>query len=446
MNKEKTSSKNTSRFRSIARALSYRNFRLFFAGQSISLIGTWMQRIALGWLVYRLTNSAFLLGFVGFAGQLPTFLFSSFAGVLADRMNRHRLLILTQAMAMIQALILALLVLMGSVLIWHIILLSILLGLINAVDVPVRQSFMVEMVERKEDYGNVIALNSSMVNGARLIGPSIAGILIAAVGEGVCFLINGISYLAVIVALFAMHITRKNIIPKSSHVWRDLKEGFAYAFGFAPIRAILLLLSLVSLMGMSYAVLMPIIAKDILHGGPHTLGFLMGAAGVGALIGALSLASRESVLGLGKWIVRGAAVLGIGLILTSLSRVVWLSIILLLLIGFGMMVQMASSNTVLQTIVDDDKRGRVMSFYAMAFMGMAPFGSLIAGSLASKIGAPNMLIIGGICCLIASAVFASRLPTLRKIVQPIYVKMGIIPEIATGIQSASDLTISQKRL
>jgi len=445
MEKEKVGSKKPARFKSIVRALSYRNFRLFFAGQSISLIGTWMQRIALGWLVYRMTNSAFLLGFVGFAGQLPTFLFSPFAGVLADRMNRHRLLILTQAMAMIQALILALLVLMGSVLIWHIILLSILLGLINAVDAPVRQSFMVEMVERKEDYGNAIALNSSMVNGARLIGPSIAGILIAAVGEGICFLINGISYLAVIIALLAMHITRKTATPKSSHVWRDLKEGFAYAFGFAPIRAILLLLSLVSLMGMSYAVLMPIFAKDILHGGPHTLGFLMAAAGVGALIGALSLASRESVLGLGKWIVRGAVVLGIGLILTSLSRVVWLSIILLLLIGFGMMVQMASSNTVLQTIVDDDKRGRVMSFYAMAFMGMVPFGSLIAGSLASKIGAPNTLIIGGICCLIGSAVFASRLPTLRKIVQPIYVKMGIIPEIATGIQSASDLTLTQKR-
>ena len=404
-----------------------------------------MQRIALGWLVYRMTNSAFLLGFVGFAGQLPTFLFSPFAGVLADRMNRHRLLILTQAMAMIQALFLALLVLMGSVLIWHIILLSILLGLINAVDAPVRQSFMVEMVERKEDYGNAIALNSSMVNGARLIGPSIAGILIAAVGEGVCFLINGISYLAVIVALLAMHIARKNVNPKTSHAWRDLKEGFVYAFGFAPIRAILLLLSLVSLMGMSYAVLMPIFAKDILHGGPHTLGFLMAAAGVGALIGALSLASRASVLGLGMWIVRATAVLGVGLILTSLSRVEWLSFILLLLIGFGMMVQMASSNTVLQTIVDDDKRGRVMSFYTMAFMGMTPFGSLLAGSLASKIGAPNTLIIGGICCLIGSVVFASRLPALRKIVQPVYVKMGIIPEIASGIQSATDLTLSQRR-
>jgi MFS family permease len=445
MNKEKTSSKNTSRFRSIARALSYRNFRLFFAGQSISLIGTWMQRIALGWLVYRMTNSAFLLGFVGFAGQLPTFLFSSFAGVLADRMNRHRLLIVTQTMAMIQALILALLVLMGSIAVWHIILLSILLGLINAIDNPVRQSFMVEMVGRKEDYGNAIALNSSMVNGARLIGPSVAGILIAAVGEGICFLINGISYLAVITALLAMRIARKTATHKRSHIWRDLKEGFAYAFGFAPIRAILLLLSLVSLMGMSYAVLMPIIARDILHGQANTLGFLMGAAGVGALIGALSLAARKSVLGLGNWIIRGAAALGVGLILTSLSRMVWLSIITLLLVGFGMMVQMASSNTLLQTIVDDDKRGRVMSFYAMAFMGMMPFGSLIAGSLASKIGAPNTLIIGGTCCLTGSAVFARKLPTLRKIVHPIYVKMGIIPEIATGIESATDLTLSQKR-
>lgn len=445
MENEQSTFRNFSRFKSSIRALSYRNFRLFFAGQSISLIGTWMQRIALGWLVYRMTNSAFLLGFVGFAGQLPTLIFSPFAGVLADRMNRHRMLILTQVMAMIQALLLAILVLMSSIAIWHVIVLSIFQGLINAVDVPVRQSFMVEMVERKEDYGNAIALNSSMVNGARLIGPSIAGILIAAVGEGVCFLINGISYLAVIVALLAMHITRKNVKPRSSHVWRDLKEGFDYAFGFAPIRAILLLLSLVSLMGMSYAVLMPIFAKDILRGGPHTMGFLMAAAGVGALIGALSLASRESVLGLGMWIVRATAVLGVGLILTSFSRVVWLSFFLLLLIGFGMMVQMASSNTVLQTIVDDDKRGRVMSYYTMAFMGMTPFGSLLAGSLASKIGAPNTLIIGGICCLIGSIVFASRLPGLRKIVQPVYVKMGIIPEIASGIQSATDLTLSQKR-
>ncbi|MCU0643020.1 MAG: MFS transporter, partial [bacterium] len=305
----KTAPKINSRFKSIARALSYRNFRLFFVGQSISLIGTWMQRIALGWLVYRMTNSAFLLGFVGFAGQLPTFLFSPFAGVLADRMNRHRLMILTQVLAMIQALILAILVLADFILIWHIIILSILLGFINAMDVPVRQSFMTEMVERKEDYGNAIALNSSMVNGARLIGPSIAGILIAAVGEGICFLINGLSYSAVIAALLAMNVNPKNATPKNSHWWRDLKEGFSYAFGFVPIRAILLLLSLVSLMGMSYAVLMPIFAKDILHGGPHTLGFLMAAAGIGALIGALSLASRVSVLGLGMWIVRATAVL-----------------------------------------------------------------------------------------------------------------------------------------
>ncbi len=320
MKNEKTVIKNSSRFKSIVRALRYRNFRLFFAGQSISLIGTWMQRIALGWLVYRMTNSAFLLGLVGFAGQLPTFLFSPFAGVLADRMNRHRLLILTQVMAMIQAVILAWLVLMDLILIWHIMLLSILLGLINAVDAPVRQSFMVEMIETKEDLGNAIALNSTMVNGARLIGPSVAGILITAVGEGICFLINGISYVAVIVALLAMHIIRKNVPSKTLHPWRDLKEGFAYAFGFAPIRAILLLLSLVSLMGMSYAVLMPIFARDILHGGPYTLGFLMAATGVGALIGALSLAYRETALGLGKWIAQAAGLLGFGLILTSFSR------------------------------------------------------------------------------------------------------------------------------
>jgi len=429
---------------SIIRALQHRNFRLFFGGQSISLIGTWMQRIALGWLVYRLTNSPFLLGFVGFAGQIPTFLLAPLAGVLADRWNRQRILILTQTVAMIQAVILSLLVLTETVVIWHIILLSVLLGIINAFDMPTRQSFMVEMVEEKEDLANAIALNSSMVNSARLLGPSLAGILIAAVGEGICFLINGISYLAVIGALLAMKIIPKNLKLQSSRVWYGLKEGFTYASAFAPIRAVLLLLGLVSLMGMPYIVLMPVFAKDILHGGPHALGFLMGASGVGALVGAFYLASRRTVLGLGRLIALAASIFGLGLIAFSLSRVLWLSLPLMLMTGFGQMVQMASSNTVLQTIVDDDKRGRIMSFYTMAFMGMTPFGSLFAGSLASSIGAPYTLFIGGITCLMGSAFFAHRLPALRKIVRPIYVSMGIIPEIASGIQSATELTMPDR--
>lgn len=393
---------------SIIRTLRYRNFRLFFGGQSISLIGTWMQRIALAWLVYRLTNSAFLLGLVGFTGQIPTFLLAPFAGVLVDRWNRHRMLVATQVLAMTQALALSLLVLTGTVRFWHIILLSLLLGSINAFDIPARQSFVVEMVEKKENLGNAIALNSSMVNMARLLGPSVAGIVIAAVGEGVCFLINGLSYVAVIASLLFMNIApRDSIMPKSS-MRQEIREGFAYALGFAPIRAILLLLALVSLVGMPYVVLMPVFAKDILHSGAHALGFLMGMSGVGALVGALYLASRKSVLGLGRLIPVSATVFGVGLIAFSLSRALSLSLLLILMVGFGQMVQMAASNTVLQTIVDDDKRGRVMSFYTMAFMGMAPLGSLLAGSLASRIGARSTLIIGGIACFVGATFFCDQ--------------------------------------
>jgi MFS family permease len=427
------------------RALEHRNFRLFFGGQSISLIGTWMQRIALGWLVYHMTNSPFLLGTVGFAGQLPTFLLAPFAGVLADRWNRHRILIVTQALAMIQALVLSFLVLTGTVVIWHIVVLSIFLGMINAFDTPARQSFMVEMVEKKEDLSNAIALNSSMVNCARLIGPSFAGILISIVGEGLCFLLNGISYLAVIAALLGMKIKPKKTKPQESRVWTGLREGFTYAFGFAPIRAVLLLLALVSLTGMPYTVLMPVFARDLLHGGPHTLGFLMGASGVGALGGALYLASRKSVLGLGRLIPLATAFFGIGLVAFSHSSIPVLSILMMLITGFGMIVEMAASNTVLQTIVEDDKRGRIMSFFTMAFMGMTPFGSLFAGFLASKIGTPNTVLIGGLACLAGAAAFALKLPALRMAARPIYVKMGLIPEVVSGIQSATELTMPGKK-
>lgn len=415
-------------------ALQYRNYRLFFGGQSISLIGTWMQRIAMSWLVYRLTSSAFWLGIVGFTGQIPVFLLTPFAGVLADRMNRQRILVVTQTLAMIQALILALLVLTGTIAVWHILSLSIFLGIVDAFDMPVRQSFMVEIVEKK-DLGNAIALNSSMVNSARLLGPSIAGMLIASMGEGMCFLLNGLSYLAVILSLLAMKITSKRTETPNTYVLHGLKEGFHYAFGFPPIRYVLLLIALVSLIGMPYTVLMPVFAKDILHGGPHTLGFLMGSSGVGALVGAIYLASRRTVLGLGKWISLAAGLFGIGLIAFSLSRILWFSLFLMLLTGFGMIVQMASSNTILQTVVDEDKRGRVMSFYAMAFRGMTPFGSLLAGGLASKIGAPNTLMVGGISCILGSLFFARKLPLLRQMVRPIYVRMGIVSERASGIQS-----------
>ncbi len=445
MTGEKKTQSVTARLASITRALHHRNFRLFFSGQSISLVGTWMQRVALSWLVYDMTHSAFLLGVVGFSGRIPSLLVAPLGGVLADRWNRHRSLVVTQAMAMVQAIVLAVLVLTGKITVWEIIVLSIFLGVINAFDAPIRQSFMLQMVGDKKDLGNAIALNSSMVNGARLLGPTAAGVLIAALGEGACFLINAISYLPVIASLLMMRLTAQQAKPRKAKVRHELKDGFTYAFRFTPVRAILLMLALVSLMGMPYTVLMPVFAKDILHGGPKVLGFLMGASGVGALAGALYLASKKNVLGLGKLIAAAAATFGVGLMVFSFSRLLILSLLLMLLVGVGQMIQLASSNTLLQTIVDDDKRGRIMSFYAMAFMGMAPIGSLIAGSLASKIGAPWTVRLGGLFCIVGAVIFARKLPALRKLVRPTYVRMGILPEIAHGIQSASDLPSPDKR-
>jgi MFS family permease len=410
----------------IFRSLDHRNYRLFFGGQGISMIGTWMQQVAMSWLVYRMTGSAVLLGVVGFTNRIPTFVLAPFAGVLADRWNRHRMIVITQTLSMIQAMILAVLVLTGRVAVWHVVALSLFLGFVNAVDVPARQSFVVDMIEKREDLGNAIALNSSIVNGGRLLGPSIAGVLIAVLGEGMCFLVNAVSFIAVIWALLAMKIRPTEKQYQHPPVLHGLKEGFSYAFGFLPIRSVLLLLALVSLMGMPYTVLMPIFAEKILHRGPEALGFLMGATGVGALVGTTYLASRRSVLGLGQVIVIASGLFGIGLIGFSLSRIFWLSLIFMLVTGFGMMVQMASSNTILQTIVEEDKRGRVMSFYTMAFMGMVPFGSILGGSLAGLIGAPATVMIGGITCILGSMMFAKILPTLRKIARPVYIKKGII--------------------
>jgi MFS family permease len=425
----------------IFRSLKYRNYRLFFGGQSISLIGTWMQRVAMGWLVYRLSNSVLVLGIVAFAGQIPGFLLTPFGGVAADRYNRHKLLIITQILLLIQAAVLSLLVLTDSVTIWHLVFLNIFLGTINAFDMPVRQAFVVEMIGKREDLGNAIALSSSMVNTAKMLGPSIAGILIAAVGEGVCFLLNAVSYLAVIASLFLMKINKVKTESAPATAWQQLKGGFVYAFGFAPIKYIIALLALVSLTGMSYIVLMPVFAKDILHGGPRTLGFLMGASGIGALIGVVYLAGRKSVLGLEKIIAIASGLFGIGLICFSLSASIWTSMFFMLLAGLGMMVQMASCNTVLQTMVDDDVRGRVMSFYVMAFMGVTPFGSLLAGSLAHRIGAANTLLISGAFCVLGSVLFAMKIPSLRKMVHPIYARKGIVPEVTKGIQTATELSV-----
>jgi MFS family permease len=405
----------------------------------VSLVGTWMTRVATSWLVYRLTHSAFLLGLIGFSGQIPIMILGPFAGVWVDRWNRHRVLVITQALSMLQSFALAVLALSGRITIGEILSLSLLQGSVNAFDMPARQAFVVEMVESQADLPNAIALNSSMVNAARLLGPSLAGLLIAAAGEGYCFLIDGLSYIAVIVSLLLMHVRPLPPREKSETVIAELKQGWQYVAGFIPIRAILMLLTLVSLVGMPYTVLMPIFAGKILHGGPHTLGFLMGATGVGALIGAVALARRQSVLGLGRVIALMAGLFGCGLIAFSFSHWFWLSLLLMVVTGYGFMQHLACSNTILQTIVESDKRGRVMSFYSMAFQGTAPFGSLIAGAVASRIGAPSTLAIGGALCVLGAATFARQLPKLRAAVRPIYQRLGIIPEVAAGLHVASAL-------
>ena len=364
------------RFEFPLRALHSRNFRLFFSGQTVSLVGTWMTRIATAWLVYRLTGSALLLGVVSFAGQIPAFFLAPPAGVWVDRWNRHRTLVVTQMLSMVQSFALAVLALTGIIQVWDIIALALFQGIINAFDMPARQAFVIQMVERREDLGNAIALNSSMVNLARLVGPAIAGVVIAAVGEGWCFLIDGVSYMAVIASLLAMRVATGQPRPRRRKAWQEFSEGWHYVRDSKAIRSMLLIMGLVSLFGMPYTVLMPIFASRMLHGGANTLGFLMSASGVGALAGALILALRKTVLGLGRRIVISTAIFGAALIGFALSHALWLSLVLLPFAGFGMMQQMAASNTILQTIVDDDKRGRVMSFYAMAFQGMAPFGSL----------------------------------------------------------------------
>lgn len=411
----------------IFRALRYRNYRLFFIGQGISLIGTWMQQVAMSWLVYSLTNSAFLLGVVAFSGLICTFLLTPFAGVLVDRMDRHRILVITQTLAMLQALALAAVVLTGSAAVWNLVVLSMALGFINAFDMPTRQSFVLDMVTNREDLGNAIALNSSLFNSARLIGPSVAGVLVATVGEGLCFLINGISFIAVIACLLAMKLTPTPPRGKQEDFFRGMKDGASYAFGFPPIKYIITLLAFAALVAMPYPVLMPVFAKEVLQGGANTLGFLMAGAGVGALAGAIYLAARQNVFGLDKIIIISALSFGIGLVCFSLSRVMALSMLFMAITGFGMVVQLAASNTILQTIADDDKRGRVMSFFVMSFMGLAPFGSLLFGGLATVIGAPNTLLIGG-CCIIAGAlVFARKFSTVKGMVHQAYVKRGLMP-------------------
>ncbi|MGH9559781.1 MAG: MFS transporter [Bryobacteraceae bacterium] len=429
----------TGRWTNAMRALRSRNYRLFFGGQTTSMIGTWMTRIAMSWLVYRLTDSALLLGIVGFAGQVPAFFLAPLAGVWVDRWDRHRTLVVTQVLSMVQSFALAGLALSGTINMPWIVGLALFQGLINAFDMPARQAFVVEMIDDRADLGNAIALNSSIVNGSRLIGPAIAGFVIAAVGEGYCFLIDGVSYIAVIASLLAMRLARRPARVSEKRVLHELADGWRYVIESPAIRPLLLLIAISSLMGMPYSVLMPLMAGNVLHGGANTLGLLMGASGVGAFLSAASLALRRSVLGLGRMIAISSGMLGGGLILFGISRILWVSMLIMLAVGFGLMQQLAASNTILQTIVEDGKRGRVMAFYTLAVLGIAPFGSLLAGEIAAHIGAPETMMLGGSVCLIGSIWFALHLPRLRSAIRPIYAQLGILPEIASGVQSASAL-------
>ncbi|MFZ0292425.1 MAG: MFS transporter [Candidatus Sulfotelmatobacter sp.] len=401
----------TSRWQIALRALRHRNFQLFFSGQLISLIGTWMQSVAQSWLVYRLTGSALLLGSVGFASQIPVFLFAPIGGITADRFNRRHIVIGTQVASMLLAFILAALTLLHKVQVWHVFVLAALLGVVNAFDIPGRQSFLVDMVG-KEDLMNAIALNSSMFNGARVIGPAIAGILVARIGEGWCFFANAVSYIAVIIGLLMMKVQSRPRALMASPL-EHMMEGFRFVNRTAPIRALLLLLGLVSLVGMPYVVLMPIFADKILHGGAQGLGILMGATGVGALLGALTLAFREGVKGLGRWVALCCAGFGASLVVFALSHNFWISVILLLPVGYTMMLQMACSNTLIQVMVPDALRGRVMAVYSMMFMGMAPIGALLGGVLADRLGAQLTVAIGGVASVAGAAWFWSQLPKIR---------------------------------
>jgi MFS family permease len=410
----------------IVRALKHRNYRLFFSGQTVSLVGTWITRVATSWLVYRLTKSELLLGVVAFAGQIPLLVLAPFGGVLGDRWDRRRILVVTQVLSALQSLALALLAFSGRITVAEIIALQVVQGIINAIDTPARQAFVVEMVESPDDLPNAIALNSSMFNASRIIGPTIAGVLIAAVGEAWCFMLDAISYVAVIASLLAMRFIARERPHKETHLIDELRVGVRYVLGFPPVSALLLQVTLISVMGMPYAVLMPVIVAQVLHGGPHTYGILMTATGIGALAGTAYLAARHSVVGLGKVIVVATMLLGFGLIAFSFSRTLMLSVLVLPIVGAGMMLQSASANTILQTVVDQKLRGRVMAFYTMAVLGTQPLGSLLAGAVADRIGAPHTIFIGAVACILGGAWFGIRRKKLAEHVRPIYIERGIL--------------------
>ena len=425
-----------SRLNLMFRAFRHRNYRLFFAGQIVSLVGTWMQSVAQSWLIYQLTGSATLLGLTSFFGQLPVFLLASIGGVVADAVDRRRILLATQTASMVFALVLAGLTFAGAIEVWHVFALAAGMGLANAFDIPARQSFVVEMVGR-EDLGNAIALNSSMFNGARIVGPAVAGLLVAAVGEAWCFLVNGVSYVGVIAGLLLIRLAPRDVAPARGSAFKRIGEGFGYVARTGPIRGLLLLLGLVSLVGMPYAVLMPIFADSILGGGAQGLGILMGASGVGALAAALTLAGRSSLRGLGRWVAYSSMSFGVCLVLFSLSRSFWLSAAILVPTGFSVMIQMASSNTLVQAMVPDELRGRVMSVYSMMFMGMAPLGAFFGGTIAERIGAPATIAIGAGGCILGAIVFLLRLPAMRPEAHRLLVAQESMGGIPTSKLTAS---------
>jgi MFS family permease len=416
-------------FIGIFSSLRSRNYRLYFTGQGISLIGTWMQNIALSWLIYRLTGSVFLLGLIGFTSQIPTFILAPFSGVITDRYNRLHLMILAQVCFMLQALAMTLLVMLNLIGVWHIIVLSIVFGFISAFDAPARQSLVIDLIGNPRNLGNAIALNSALFNGARLIGPAIAGLIIAAVGEGICFLINTLSFVAVIGALMMIRIPERKHFKQEDSFKKSLTEGLQYTFRTVPIRNLILILACISLFGSPFIILLPAYAKEVLHGSSDTLGFLMSAMGAGALTAALIMAARKTVIGLGKIISVNTALLGAAVVLASLSKSLLISLAVLYIGGLAMILSLASVNTMLQTIADEDKRGRVMSFYAMALMGTTPIGNLLSGTVASRIGLSYALLIGGSITILAAGWFEVKRRSMRKMVRRIYAKKGVIPPL-----------------
>ena len=409
----------------LLRALRHRNYRLFFSGQTVSLVGTWITRIATSWLVYRLTKSELLLGVVSFAGQIPLLLLAPVAGVWVDRWNRHRILVVTQILSAVQSAALAVLA-FTHITVGEVIVLQVVQGIINAFDTPARQAFVVEMVTSREDVPNAIALNSAMFNGSRILGPTIGGVLLAAVGEGWCFAVDAISYIAVIFSLVLMDVTRERKVRTDKRILDELRTGWAYVSGFAPVRALLLIVSVVSVAGMPYATLMPVFASQVLHGGPNTYGMLMTASGFGALAGAIYLASRHTVVGLGKVVIAATAGLSLGLMVFAFSHSLWLSIAVLPVIGIGMKLQSSCANTILQTVVSEELRGRVMAFYSVAVLGTMPIGSLLAGWIAEHVGAPATVFGGAAICLITAGYFATQRPKLAAVLRPVYIERGIM--------------------